>query len=624
MRIGSNAVGFLRGSAFERTSQAIARSLERLSTGQRVHSPTEDVVGLATSIRMDAQVRGLRQGVQNLAEGTALVTTAASAVESQIDLVYQMRELALAASQSTLSGAEREDINKELKQLLSEYSRITNETSYNGRNLLNGDSQNLEIATGFGSDNVSLTLESSLASDTFARTVGSGNFLSRQSTAAGGDNNYGMVTADFNRDGHLDLATTDSGANQVRISLGDGSGSFAGGITSATSVYTGLLRSGDFNGDGIEDLVTLQWHTGDVSVLIGQGDGTFSEDTAFVAIGRVHDISTGDFDRDGKDDIFLAAYGNDSEILSDFNGSSFAGYETLAFTGNLLNSSDVGDFNSDGYLDIIGNDESAAENRIFFNDGEGNFTTEYSEIADDTGHGLRTGDFNNDGKLDFVQTLTGISQANVYINNGNGTSFTKSDNLNFDMLSFNHVEVADLNDDGNLDVVVLGLTPTIFLGVGNGTFGVGHALSATGTAMEAGIGDFNEDGALDIAASDDSGTQSLIYLARTTARYRAGEIDVSSEESADVLLDILDAALTRLQEHQSQLTALHSKLDIESSRSMLMGEVMTEAKQNLLSIDYAMETAELVRLQILQQSQVAIRAQANVQMQMVLQLLEIG
>src|SRR6476660_4685855 len=88
-----------------------------------------------------------------------------------------------------------------------------------------------------------------------------------------GINPQAVVTADFNGDGRLDLATANAGDNTVSVLLGNANGTFQPAQNSATGVYPQSLAVGDFNADGKLDLATA--NTGDVSVLLGNGNGTF-------------------------------------------------------------------------------------------------------------------------------------------------------------------------------------------------------------------------------------------------------------------------------------------------------------------------------------------------------------
>src|SRR4051812_47339609 len=91
----------------QKTSNAIAKSLERLSTGKRINSAKDDIPGYALSTRLDAQVRGLGQTVQNTNTALGMVNTADSALGAQLDILQRMREIAVQGANGTLTATDR-------------------------------------------------------------------------------------------------------------------------------------------------------------------------------------------------------------------------------------------------------------------------------------------------------------------------------------------------------------------------------------------------------------------------------------------------------------------------------------------------------------------------------------
>src|SRR5262249_52436624 len=128
-------------------------------------------------------------------------------------------------------------------------------------------------------------------------------------------NPRGIATGDFNGDGWLDLATSSSRTNDVMILLGRGDGTFHARLTfqldPAASRITGARRA-DFNRDGRLDRVVVNQNSGAVSVLLGRGDGTFDDQVSY-AVGRSQDLLTGDFNGDGSPDLVAGDF-VDSEI----------------------------------------------------------------------------------------------------------------------------------------------------------------------------------------------------------------------------------------------------------------------------------------------------------------------
>src|SRR6478672_1569482 len=121
------------------TSQSgLATSLQRLSSGLRINSAKDDAAGLAISTRFTTQINGLDQASRNANDGISLSQTAEGALGSISDNLQRIRELAVQAANSTYSATDRETINQEVQQRMSEIDRTASQTSFNGLKILDG------------------------------------------------------------------------------------------------------------------------------------------------------------------------------------------------------------------------------------------------------------------------------------------------------------------------------------------------------------------------------------------------------------------------------------------------------------------------------------------------------
>ncbi|MFN3235442.1 MAG: flagellin [Pseudomonadales bacterium] len=122
------------------SSQSANRtSLERLSSGLRINSAKDDAAGLAISTRFSSQIRGLSVAIRNAGDGISLAQTAEGALDSISSSLQRLRELALQSSNATNSDVDREALNAEAQQLISEITRTGEQTDFNGTNLLDGN-----------------------------------------------------------------------------------------------------------------------------------------------------------------------------------------------------------------------------------------------------------------------------------------------------------------------------------------------------------------------------------------------------------------------------------------------------------------------------------------------------
>src|SRR5579859_3816209 len=274
----------------------------------------------------------------------------------------------------------------------------------------------------------------------------------------------GTVTADFNGDGKLDLATTSNPGGGLTIRLGKGDGTFLPGVTYLANHHYNALVVGDFNGDGKMDIaVSLPFLCGGcggepsylLQMFLGAGDGTFTHvapKTVFYGL----PLAAGDFNGDGKLDLIVTG--------TDYNGEFW--YPLIA----------------------LGN-------------GDGTFQKGASLAVMNQFSYPAVGDFNGDGKLDIampdLDTFQGSPITSVYLGNGDGTFATPvayAGNEN----TISTAAVADVNNDGKLDIINDSIQ--VLLGNGDGTFKANGMAVATNTVAGIVVGDFNGDGKIDFAS----------------------------------------------------------------------------------------------------------------------------
>ena len=117
---------------------SLSTSIARLSSGLRINSAKDDAAGLAISDRLNAQIKGLNQAVRNANDGISLAQTAEGALKASTDILQRVRELAVQSANATNSAGDRQALQAEVGQLVSELDRISQTTEFNGSKLLNG------------------------------------------------------------------------------------------------------------------------------------------------------------------------------------------------------------------------------------------------------------------------------------------------------------------------------------------------------------------------------------------------------------------------------------------------------------------------------------------------------
>ncbi|MBS1209817.1 MAG: flagellin [Proteobacteria bacterium] len=138
MTINTNVASLNAQRNLTTSQSSLATSLQRLSSGLRINSAKDDAAGLAISERMTTQIRGLTQAARNANDGISLAQTAEGAMATIGDNLQRIRELSVQSANATNSSSDREALNAEVQQLISEIDRVANQTSFNGTKLLDG------------------------------------------------------------------------------------------------------------------------------------------------------------------------------------------------------------------------------------------------------------------------------------------------------------------------------------------------------------------------------------------------------------------------------------------------------------------------------------------------------
>ena len=137
MRINTNLNAMIATNQMSKNTALAGSSMEKLSTGLRITKAGDDAAGLAVSEKMRAQIRGMEQAERNVQDGISMVQTAEGALEEAGNIAQRMRELGVQAGNDTLSDEDRTKVKEELKQLQDEMNKISEETKFNGKQLLN-------------------------------------------------------------------------------------------------------------------------------------------------------------------------------------------------------------------------------------------------------------------------------------------------------------------------------------------------------------------------------------------------------------------------------------------------------------------------------------------------------
>ena len=173
LRINYNLASSAAQRGLGASQDAYAKQANRLSTGLRINSASDDAAGMAVSEKLKNQVRGLNQAQRNAQDGISLVQTAEAGLSETHSLLARMRELAVQASNDTLSASDRANLDAEFTQLSAEIDRISSTAAFNGIYLLNsGISTGLTLQIGANNgDTFTLTIQGAQYSTLYANNT---------------------------------------------------------------------------------------------------------------------------------------------------------------------------------------------------------------------------------------------------------------------------------------------------------------------------------------------------------------------------------------------------------------------------------------------------------------------
>jgi len=140
-------------------------AMERLSSGSKINSASDDAAGFAIAERMTAQIRGLNMAAKNAGDGLSMLSAIENATNDVTDMLQRMRELAVQAVNDTNTDQDREYLQDEVDGLLAEIDRVATQTQYNGTNILDGSMDGkIQVGTEAG-QTVSFDIQSIKTSD---------------------------------------------------------------------------------------------------------------------------------------------------------------------------------------------------------------------------------------------------------------------------------------------------------------------------------------------------------------------------------------------------------------------------------------------------------------------------
>ena len=636
----------------------MATSMERLASGKRINSAVDDAAGLAISARMEAQISGLNQAVRNSNDAISLVQTAEGALQEYGEILQRIRELAIQSGGGAPSNLDRVNLHAEVAQLQEELGRIANSTRFNGEILLNGTFLSKDFQIGQSNhEEIQISVANMRPETVGAFTQ---NLISNVGTIDGATKtNIGSQGASIDNGVVAQTVTVAVGTETPRtfdIAEGASARDIADAINQSGAAVNS--RATTTTRIYVEDVA----NTGEFSFKISNSSNPDFEQDIRVTSGSASksnalasQINTG-----------YPNHNITATVKTDVNGASYVelyqanGYDIIideyaTTPGAAIN------------LDFGGNDELVLTGAT----GAGKVVIGGSVVADAPSSFLLTSDDTTNSvlvgsraKLSFQDVTT--DEANSFalwdsksfsLAINGGTAITVYTNGTYDGTNAAAGQVAapasfsDYVTNINASIAhqlntagtgtagtggvlaaahpAYGLNVSAVWSTGSNTLeflvnsGVSNASSSLVLTELAGQLDFSavnfldSEGVTQTTFSDTGGETSPTQ----TVRY-VSQIDISTRNSALLAMTVVDAALQSVAAARGSLGAVANRLESTIQNLMTTSENTSASLSRVMDADYAAESTNLARAQVLQQASIAILAQANTTTQQVLRLLE--
>jgi flagellin len=589
--IFSNLAALAASHSLDHTQDGLRTAMQRLASGLRVNSAADDAAGLAIAERMTSQVRGTTQALRNTNDGISMFQTGEFALGSMIERLQHMRELAVQASNATLSGADRASLDQDLHASVLELDRTACITAFNGRHLLDGSQGTLSLQVGANAgDTLGVDLSTSVRSAQLGAiaTATSADLRTLNSSGGGG----GFVFAGTYTTvpiGNLDFSRPD-----IPFTPG-----YATTTSTPASNYSGASNAAVFKVDGLT--ISLNANYGNLAGVAGAIQGQLNAQ-ASGAYTVSQDGSTLTITKTAS-----ASYGHVApsiSVVSGGNAAVFAGATTTAGTASSRNTH--AGFSVDGH-------------RV-------SLTTDFSGNAA--------------GLVAEIQRQLNLGAPGAYrvTGNANGISFTHTADTELPVVdhftdtgaaNFSRSQAAALTLKAGDLTVQVGQGPTIsILGRFADASGLAGAVQAQVAGVVANVD--NQAGTLKINATETvtiGGTQAQASGALAFSPLvnpPTGSLDdakvLTQGDASNAVLRI-DAAIDTLTGRRALLGATLNRLEAVVSAQQANVAVVSAARSRITDADYASETAALSRSQVLRSAALAMLAQANAGPSRVLALL---
>nr|WP_231450954.1 flagellin [Selenomonas bovis] len=594
-------------NTLNKNSAALAKSLQKVSSGMKINSAADDASGYAISERMRVQIRGLDQANQNTQNGSSMMKVAEGAVSSTVDILKTLKEKAINAANDTNTDSDRQTIQKELNQSIDQIDDNANVT-YNGKYLVDGSKNSAGNATFTALSNESLGKDTKATDKLTELTKRNGDALEIQSTD--------YVTVSYVQGGKTYSTQFQVGEKRLQDVF-----NAAEDIDKDSKIFADATNASVMKAMGVADVATAQ-----AAMTKADTDAYGSTVQAAIAAGT-QDLSTVINGTDGNGATGLAGTAKDAldKVTADVVKGIAAYNKAQTDASKKIDTAALKDY--------IGTyDETTA----------GNSTLKAT--------------LTNQQKLDFIAALKNDANYANLAADSNGEkpkaavdaydTFMKdkaaSDNAHIAVVDSKTIGLAASNDkvetaDGEKAITITANASGIKGQIAGFNISVTDSEGNTRKSINAALDDWREtiraqNKSDDNAVSFQVGTNANqnIKVGLTDMRSEAlglkgadgTKLNISTQNKANAAINVLDNALQKALDQQTTIGSVESRLSYTSSNLTTASENVQSSESTIRDADMAKEMTEYTKNNVLLQAAQSMLAQANQSSSSVLSLLQ--
>jgi len=668
----------------DKNAKSLDQALERLSSGLRINSASDDAAGSAIASKMEAQVRSLGVAIRNSNDAVSLTQTAQGALGEIENMLQRMRELSVQAGNSTLNSSDRTQIQAEVDQLSAEIESIASKTNFNGNKLLDGSKSSLAFQIGAdGSDSLKVGLENATVTSLgLGSSVTTASITSRRLEAITADIAAADIkingesfsaadvdvdsTANFSGDGRLDatgFGDADNSANGGKVAntvaqiinsnshihgakatafnkvVGNGTFALTGtidindttiNVDSSTSL-SDFVKAVNDNVSGLTasldgNKIVFENTDGDEIVIANGGAEIGMTDDVYGGYVSISNIDGSDVKIEAgsvENGYGSAAAGEQSDLaLIGFNEINGTTVNSTVVTSSAIAASDNITINGVALGDSAS--ASASDKATAINAANAGVTASAKTVV------RITVDFNTPTNAN----LTDVTINGITTDLSSATTSNVVSTINTALTGKTDV-VASMNSDGEL-VLTSNSGQNIVVAGGTETAVFTAAQAEDGTAFTVSNSDFTAYGVLTLTSNDGStivledgetdahsGLDKLGLMAQSEdAETTVKGLAVLTEAQATASITSIDAAIEKVSTFRASFGAYENRIDAVINNLTTLQTNTDAARSRIEDADFAAETSNLTKSQILSQAATSMLAQANASKQNLLALLQ--